>query len=151
MISVSTLMYTNVVLDTSVILKWFRQEEILADQALRLRQAYLAGQVTISVPTLLAYELANVLRYKRELTTEQVQQAVQSLFDMNLNWTVPTSLIMRRAVEVAHTHEATVYDAAFAALAESLQTGFITADARLVNRLQPLHYVHFLGDIVEES
>jgi predicted nucleic acid-binding protein len=78
MISVSTLMYTNVVLDTSVILKWFRQEEILADQALRLRQAYLAGQVTISVPTLLAYELANVLRYKRELTTEQVQQAVQS-------------------------------------------------------------------------
>jgi hypothetical protein len=30
-----------VVLDTSVILKWFRQEEVLADQALALRDAYL--------------------------------------------------------------------------------------------------------------
>ena len=147
----STLPYDELVLDTSVILKWFRQEEILADKALRLRQAYLAGQVTISIPTLLAYELANVLRYKAELTTPQVQQAVQSLFDMGLNWSAPTAPILGRAVEIAHTHDTTVYDAAFAALAESLQAGFITADARLVNNLHSLHFVHFLDDIVEES
>ena len=38
----------SVVLDTSVILKWFRQEEVLADQALRVRDAYLAADQTPS-------------------------------------------------------------------------------------------------------
>lgn len=52
-----------VVLDTSVIVKWLRQREIQADQALALRDAYLNGQVAITVPLLVAYELANVTRY----------------------------------------------------------------------------------------
>lgn len=145
------LTYRDLVLDTSVILKWFRQGEVLAGQALRLRGAYLAGEVTLSAPTLLAYELANVLRYKSELTTAQVQQAVQSLFDMELAWVLPTAPITRRAVEIARTHETTVYDAAFVALAEAIPAGFITADERLVKRLPRLPFVHFLGDIPEDS
>ena len=72
----------SVVLDTSVVIKWFRQGEVLADQSLALRKAYLDGQIEITVPSLLAYELTNVLRYKGDLTTGQVQDAVQSLFDM---------------------------------------------------------------------
>ena len=86
-----------VVPDTSVVIKWFRQGEVLADLALALRDAYLDGQITISAPSLLAYELANVLRYKGDLTTGQVQDAVQSLFDMRLEWVLPSSTVMRRA------------------------------------------------------
>ena len=73
-----------VVPDTSVVIKWFRQGEILADLALALRQDYLSGAVAAVVPSLLAYELANVLRYKSDLTTEQVREAVRSLFDVGL-------------------------------------------------------------------
>ena len=69
------------VLDTSVILKWFRQGEVLPPQALSLSDAYLDGRVTIAVPSLVAYELTNVLRYKKDLATDQVQEAVGTLFN----------------------------------------------------------------------
>jgi predicted nucleic acid-binding protein len=137
----------SVVLDTSVMIKWFRQGEVLADQALALRNAYLNGQVLVAVPSLVAYELANVLRYKKGLTTDQVQEAVQSLFDMGLEWALPSAELMRRAVELARAYEATVYDSAFVALAESLNATFITADERLTQRLQALPFVHFLGEV----
>jgi predicted nucleic acid-binding protein len=135
----------SVVLDTSVVVKWFRQGEILAAPALKLRAAYLDGQIAIFVPALLAYELANVLRYKVDLTTGQVQDAVRSLFDMGLEWVLPTSAAMRRASEIAYACETTVYDAAFVALAESLSATYITADERLARRLEAYPFVLFLG------
>jgi len=136
----------SLVLDTSVVIKWFRQGEVWADQALALRQAYLDGQVTIAVPSLLAYELANVLHYKADLTATQVQDAVTSLFDMGWEWILPSAAVIRRAVEIARGHGTTVYDAAFAALAEASTATFITADERLARRLAPLPFVRFLGE-----
>ena len=138
-----------VVLDTSVVIKWFRQGEVLAGQALALRDAYLDGQIVVSVPSLLAYELTNVLRYKGDLTTDRLQDAVQSLFDMGLEWVLPSSAVMRRAVEMARAYETTVYDATFAALAESLNAAFVTADERLVRRMEALPFVRFLGEGVD--
>lgn len=139
-------MDAHVVPDTSVVIKWFRQGEILAEQALALRAAYLDGHTLISVPTLLAYELTNVLRYKDDLIIIQVEEAVQSLFDMGLEWAPPTAAVMRRAAALARESGATVYDATFAALAESLDAIFVTADEHLVRRLAVWPFVHFLGD-----
>jgi predicted nucleic acid-binding protein len=136
-----------VVLDTSVVVKWFRQGEILAAPALELRAAYLDGQIAVFVPALLAYELANVLRYKPDLTAGQVQDAIRSLFDMGLEWVSPTSAAMRRAAEIAYACEATIYDAAFVALAESLGATYVTADERLARRLEVYPFVHFLGRV----
>jgi predicted nucleic acid-binding protein len=137
---------THLVPDTSVVIKWYRQGEILAKQALALRAAYLDGQLQVSVPSLLAYELANVLRYKDDLTTVQVEEAVESLFDMGLEWVPPSAAVMRRATVIARTADTTVYDAAFAALAESLEATFVTADEHLVRRLAAWPFVRFLGD-----
>ena len=135
------------VLDTSVIIKWVRQEEILADRALALLHAYLDGQSQISVPSLLAYEIANVLRYKTDLDTAQVETAIQGLFNMGLHWFAPTAPVTRRAVVIARDHDTSVYDATFVALAEALGAIFITADERLVRGLAPLSYVAALGDV----
>ena len=139
----------SVVLDTSVVLKWFRQEEVLADPALALRAAYLDGRLLVVVPSLVAYELANVLRYKEDLSIDQVQRAVQSLFDMGLEWVSPSGTVVGRAVEIGRGYETTVYDAAFAALAESLSSTFVTADKRLAHCLEPLAFVRFLGAMEE--
>jgi predicted nucleic acid-binding protein len=140
------------VLDTSVLIKWFRQGEVLAEQALALRVAYLTGRITIMLPSLLAYELANVLRYKKDLSTEQVQAAVRSLFDMQMIWMLPSAEVMEQAIEIARTHETTVYDATFAALAGALGATLVTADERLARKLGLLPFVRFLGelDLLEE-
>jgi predicted nucleic acid-binding protein len=138
-------MSPKIILDTSVIIKWFRQEEICAEQALRLRAAYLQGQIAIVVPWLLMYEVVNVLRYNKEYSTEQVQTAVQSLFDMQLEWIAPSSSTINQAVQLAHTHDVTVYDATFAALAESYETIFFTADDRFARQTATLKSVHSLS------
>jgi predicted nucleic acid-binding protein len=136
-----------VVLDTSVLIKWFRQGEVLAERALALRVAYLTGRITITLPSLLVYELANVLRYKDDLSTEQVRTAVRSLFDMQMTWMLPSAEVMEQAVEIARAHEATVYDATFAALAGALGATFVTADERLARKLELLPFVCFLGEL----
>ena len=74
----------RVVLDSSVIIKWFRRNEVLQEQALELRQIYLDGRISIHVPELLIYEIANVLRHKSDMDRSKVQQALQSLFDMQI-------------------------------------------------------------------
>lgn len=136
-----------IVPDTSVVIKWFRQGEILAAPALAIRDAYLTGQTAISAPSLMVYELANVLRYKSALTTEQVQEAVYSLLGMGFEWASPSTTLMSRTVHLARTYDTTVYDAAFVALAEALDGIFITADEKLVSRLENLKFVLFLGEV----
>ena len=137
-----------VVLDTSVVVKWYRQGEVLADHALAVRDAYLVGQITVSVPSLLAYELANVLRHKRDRSTAHVQEAVQSVLDMRFEWVLPSTAVLLRAVEITRVFDATVYDSVFAALAESASATFVTADGRLCRRLASLGHVRFLGEEV---
>ena len=136
--------------DTSVVVKWLRQGEVLAAQALALRAAYLDGKIELLAPDLLAYELANVLRYKVELSTASVELAVQSVFDMGLEWAAPTASLMRRAAAIARAAEVTVFDAAFAALAESAGATFVTADKALVRRLAGWPCVLFLGNVEAE-
>jgi predicted nucleic acid-binding protein len=135
------------VLDTSVVIKWYRQGEVLAKQALALRAAYLEGRSAISAPSLLIYELANMLRYKSDLSTAQVQAAVQGLFAMSLNILLPDSSLMRQAVELARAYEITAYDAVFVALAQTLPATLVTADDRLAACLSGLPWVHALSEV----
>jgi type I restriction enzyme M protein len=69
-------MFPRVVLDTSVITKWFRQGEMLADEALALRKAHLERQTLVSVPTRVAYELANLAN----LSGSPVRDTIASIF-----------------------------------------------------------------------
>jgi predicted nucleic acid-binding protein len=136
-----------VVPDTSVVIKWYRQGELLAPHALALRDAYLDGRVSLVVPSLLAYELSNVLRYKQDLSTQDVQEALSGLYRMRLEWAAPSSIVICRAIEIARAYETTVYDASFVALGESIGATFVTADVRLVQQLSDLSHVRSLADL----
>ncbi|MHB0878181.1 MAG: type II toxin-antitoxin system VapC family toxin [Anaerolineae bacterium] len=136
----------TVVPDTSVLIKWFRQEEVLALQALLLRSEYLSGAVALVVPTLLAYELANVLALKADIPDDRVEQAVADLYDMELQWVEPSLQSVSCACRLAREHGLTVYDATFVALAESRAAVFLTADGRLAARLASRSHVVFLGE-----
>ncbi len=131
-----------VVLDTSVIVKWLRQQEVFAQEALAWRWRFLDGEIKVIVPDLAAYELANVLRYKDDLTTEQVKEGVRSLFEMGLEWFSLTPAAILRAVEMARAYDITVYDAAFLAAAEAIDAEMVTADGRLMQRVANLTSVH---------
>lgn len=60
------------------------------------------AEPTYYVPDLLIYEIANVLRYKPDLDRAQVQQALESLYDMQIKIEDITAGVIRRAIEIAY-------------------------------------------------
>ncbi len=135
----------SVILDSSVVIKWFRRYEILYKQAIELRQSYLDGDLFIIVPDILIYEIANVLRHKPDMNPSKVQQAVQSLFDMGIEIQHIGLDIIEKGITIAYIYDITVYDAAFVAFAESLEIDLITADEKLVQKLNNFPNIHYLG------
>ena len=137
----------SVLLDSSVVLKWFRKDEIWREAALKLREAYFAGHMVIFVPDLLIYEIANVLRYKPDLTQLQVQEALTSLYDMQISMVEISQGVIMEAIQIAYFHAITVYDATFIAMAKYLKVPFITADEKLIQDLIKIPYVHHISDL----
>ena len=66
---------------------------------------------------------------------------------MDLEWVVASSEVIRRSVNLVRVYDTSVYDAVFAAVAEGAGATLVTVDVRLVQRLEGLSYVVFLGEI----
>ena len=136
----------NLVLDSSVVIKWFSQEKN-TEKAINLRERFLKGEVEITVPDLQLYEIANALRYNEELKESDVTSAVESLMDIGINIIVPTREIMSSAIELAFEFNITLYDAYFLALAKTLRFTFVTADQKLYRKIEELKFVKLLNDL----
>jgi predicted nucleic acid-binding protein len=126
------------VIDASVLIKLFLQEEHTADVRY-LIQCYLdeATPSTLAVPDLVYIECANILWKKARKQVYTVSAARQSLAQLRLLTlpTTTTSELMERAIEIACAHDVTAYDACYVTLAEKLKVLMLTADAKLVERL----------------
>jgi len=123
------------VVDTSIAAKWVLHSEQDAQHARSLLQAHLREAVTLCAPSLLLWELANLMRYKASFTPSDADAAVQSVIDLRIWLIEPLPWLVRRAVSVAYQTGITAYDAAFVALALELECPFITADQRLADKI----------------
>lgn len=132
------------VVDSSVLLKWFRVDEPHAETAEALRQAYLNDRVDLTIPDLAAYEVANVMRYR---ASDEAMAAVETLFDLQIPMVRLDHPLLRRAVRSAAQYELTVYDAVFLAVAETLKLQLVTADKRFYRAIRTLPGTFFLSDL----
>ena len=85
----------NYVIDSSVVIKWFSKEED-TDLALKIRKSFADGSIEIVVPDLQLYEIANALRYNKNLEKSEVDNAVKSLIEIGIKIVVPTKAVMKR-------------------------------------------------------
>lgn len=118
-----------VVVDASVVVKWYVPERD-HEAARAVRDAYLDGAVDLLAPSLLPYEVVNALRYADLFDDDQLEAAASTLPDYGIEF-VP----FRRLDAVptaAATADASVYDAAYLALAAARDCRLYTADERLV-------------------
>jgi predicted nucleic acid-binding protein len=123
---------TDVVCDTSVVLKWFHEEgEQEVEQARALLAAHRGGLLTTWILELTFYELGNIL--VRSLGWRATDVADQ-LDDLRAICPVldPAADALRRAAELAETHALTFYDALYAATAQLHGAALATADERLL-------------------
>lgn len=123
----------SVVVDASVVIKWFIPEAG-SDAASRL----LASEDRLEAPDLLFAEIANAIWKKvlrGQLTRAESQLLVSDFEKIAVN-TTPCRALANDAHALALITSRSVYDSMYVALALRLDTRVITADERFFNALQ---------------
>ena len=122
----------KIVLDASAVVKWFVREEESGEME-ELLGKFLSGEVEFHSPELLLVELANVLRYARGLTPEDVARAVEAVRALGVNL-VDDLQVLGEAIELAFQRDVTVYDALYVSLAQRLSGRLVTYDGKLLRK-----------------
>src|SRR3990167_5860823 len=133
----------NIVLDSSVIAKWFFEEE-KREKAIHLRQLHKQTDIAIKVPSLLLFELGNIFLNKKAFNKQFFNESISTLFSINLQF-VESSNILNIIFTTATDYKLTFYDATYVALAQNLKCDFITADKKLYQKTKKLKFVKLLG------
>ena len=149
-------MSNTVVVDTSIVIKWVIDEPDSSTAAALLARWISEGSVILA-PSLLAYEITNVL-YQRlrkgSITFDEAEDALQFVLLRELKLdTSPDYALSRRATQLAHQFTlSAAYDAHYLALAERKNCEYWTADTRLLNALNgKLPWVRKLNDYQASS
>ena len=130
----------EIVLDSSVVVKWF-STETKSVEALKLLDSYLQGTVEFAVSEILICEVGNALRYKPDYDTQKWKTALTQLFNLHLSQTHLNENLTHRTGEIAYEGKITFYDALPVAIAENKKTVCITADDETqYKKLQPKGY-----------
>ena len=69
---------TEVVVDASVIVKWFVEEEG-SNKSLKLRDQYIEGSIRIIAPELMVFEALNALYYKKLFSEDGLKRISEAL------------------------------------------------------------------------
>ena len=125
------------VLDASVAFKWVVPETD-SDRAIRLRDDYRNQRVELISPNIFGPEVAHSLtRAERQLRIA-VSQSIVLLADVLSTPPVfyPAFPILGRACEISSQLRIGVYDCLYVALAEREGCDLVTADTKLIGKLQ---------------
>jgi len=119
------------ILDTSVIVKWFfkndEKNKIKADIILN---QYLDNKIKIIIPELSVFELANVLKNKIKKYEDEQLNIIDKLYKMGIIFYIDKE-ILKNAIKIAININESVYDCIFLATAEHFNGKFITDDNAL--------------------
>lgn len=96
-------------------------------------QAYKDKQYSIFVPTLLFYELGNILLAKKA-TAKQVGQIMQYLHALNLTKADIGYESFRKVFQNADELQTTYYDASYLTLMQGKSCEFVTVDRELYEK-----------------
>lgn len=133
----------NVVLDASVVAKWFFEEE-QTKIAINLLEQHKTEKLKINEPMLLFFEIGNISINKlRENSNSQTDynQNLSDLIKTQINFIEPNETTLQLTFKLAQKYKITFYDATYVALAQTLDCQFITADKKLADMTKNLNFV----------
>ncbi|MGH7910705.1 MAG: type II toxin-antitoxin system VapC family toxin [Candidatus Dormibacteraceae bacterium] len=125
---------TLVLVDTSVLIKWFHSEgEREVREARALRSAHVAGELDAHVLDLAMYEVGNVLVRALRWDSADVADQLDDLRAVVGPPLVMTAAWLRRAASLAQDHGLSFDDASWAATASELEVPLVSAGQRLLD------------------
>lgn len=141
-------MAAKIVVDTSVLIKWFktRGEDLLKEARALLKEVE-TRPLEVHVPALLVYEIGNVLLVKTRLGPAGLDDAIEHLETLPFVVAPPATPLLKRAARLGREFALTFYDASFLALAVELDCPCVTADRHLFERTRTLPRVRHLSRV----
>lgn len=123
---------SSLVLDASLALQWFLEDE--TDRTYSLKVLESLGDRRASVPVLWFYEVGNglvVAQRRKRIRSIQVHEFLRKLLLLPIEATEQTASEILQLPDLAQTYGLTVYDAAYLALAAATHLPLATNDHEL--------------------
>ena len=125
----------RIIVDASVIVKWFISEKY-SEEALEIRRQFVEGQAELFAPDLLPYEVLNALKYSQLFEMSDLKDAVTALEQYGIIQFPLNDSYAHQVARIASTHDVSVYDASYVGLLEVIDAKLYTADKRLFEKLE---------------
>ena len=133
------------VLDASVIVKWFCEEDY-TDIALGIRDRFFVGELNVVVPELMFYEVSNAIRYNGVLSMGEKRELVDDVFSMGFDVVTSNKEILSAAMKSALDTGTTIYDNVYLAVGRFRRCNLITADKVFRDKINTNEVV-FIGEL----
>ena len=124
----------KLILDTSVVFKWF-VSEAGSDKALEYLQDFLQGKIKILFPTLLFYELGNACLYSK-IPVNEISHIMELLQRNSFEVEDIGYTAFRKIYQNAFEYTLSYYDASYLTLSQKYDCELVTADKKLFNNLK---------------
>jgi len=137
-----------VVLDASVILKWWRPEEHHRRVSLEFRERFIEGWLTISVPSLVYFEVVSAMAEWRWPMASRIE-IIRALRRMGLKTFPEREWLLTATMEVMDSYGPQMRDACYVALGAVKGWPLVTADRRAWRRVSRLGFVYYLPQVAD--
>lgn len=139
----------QVVIDASVVLKWYLDDEELGTKALNILTHYVSGDINLMAPSLIEYEVMNGLKIAQKrgrINKESLLSGIEGFFNLEIT-VFNASHFSNKTLDILSFFDISSYDASYLALAENEKSPFVTADKVLYNKVRKrLKYVKWLEE-----
>jgi len=143
----------RLVIDSSVSLKWWLDDEEHVVEAREILKQIHSGRMIALVPDLWNYEVANGIRtavFRKRITKNQGKTFIDELLSMGFE-THSIVFYLPKVFDYAIKYNYAIYDISYVVLAEQEKIDFVTADERLFNTVkEDLKFVYHLSSFLDK-
>jgi predicted nucleic acid-binding protein len=143
----------RIVIDASVVLKWYLSDEEHGDRALDILEGHASDSISLHAPALLEFEVANglaIAKRRGRVEDEAALKAMEGFTEIGIEL-YPLSPLFPKVLAYCDRYKISVYDAAYVALADDLKTKVVTADKLLFKSTRNLKFVKWIGEFRIDS
>lgn len=128
----------RLVIDSSVALKWWLDDEEFVEEARVLLNELVGGKIELVVPELWLYEIANGINtaVKRgRISNDTGEEFIEELQSITATL-VPVNSYLTKTYKESAKYNHAIYDIVYMVVAENKQIPFITADKKFCDKVK---------------